>query len=69
LERTFNMGIGMIAVLAAGDAQRAMDVLGARGLRAWVAGTVRPRHAGETGDAEAKGGQGGAVCLVGSHDS
>jgi phosphoribosylformylglycinamidine cyclo-ligase len=67
LERTFNMGIGMIAVVAAADAPAAVELLNSRGVPAWVCGTVRPRRDGETGDAEAKGGQGGAVALVGGH--
>jgi hypothetical protein len=32
-----------------------------------VCGTVRSRREGEHGDAEAKGGAGGAVTLVGQH--
>jgi hypothetical protein len=32
-----------------------------------VCGTVRDRRPGETGDAEAKGGVGGAVTLVGEY--
>jgi phosphoribosylformylglycinamidine cyclo-ligase len=67
LERTFNMGVGMIAVVAAGDADRALGRLEARGVPAWVCGTVRDRRPGETGDAEAKGGVGGAVTLVGEY--
>lgn len=66
MERTFNMGIGMIAVVAKADAQRAIDVLASRGLRAWAGGQLRARRDGETGDAEAKGGRGGAVSLVGT---
>jgi phosphoribosylformylglycinamidine cyclo-ligase len=69
MERTFNMGIGMIAVVAKQDVQRAIDVLAGRGLTAWACGVVRSRRDGETGDAEAKGGRGGAVTLVGGHDS
>jgi len=67
LERTFNMGIGMIAVVAADDADAALAVLAERGVPAWVCGTVRDRRDGEHGDAEAKGGSGGAVTLVGEH--
>lgn len=67
LERTFNMGIGMIAVVAADDADAALALLAERGVPAWVCGTVRDRRDGETGDAEAKGGAGGAVTLVGEH--
>jgi phosphoribosylformylglycinamidine cyclo-ligase len=67
LERTFNMGIGMIAVVAAADADKAIELLGGRGVRAWACGSVRQRRDGERGDAEAKGGPGGAVSLVGQH--
>ncbi len=67
LERTFNMGIGMIAVVAASDADAALALLADRDVPAWVCGTVRERRDGETGDAEAKGGAGGAVTLVGEH--
>ena len=42
-------------------------LLGERGLTAWQCGTVRARRDGEQGDAEAKGGAGGAVTLVASH--
>ena len=67
LERTFNMGIGMIAVVAPTDADAAIDLLAQRGVRAWACGTVRARQANEQGDSEAKGGTGGAVTLVGAH--
>jgi len=67
LERTFNMGIGMIAVVAAGSVDAALARLSARGVPSWVCGTVRERVDGEHGDAEAKGGSGGAVTLVGRH--
>ncbi|MFC4562664.1 phosphoribosylformylglycinamidine cyclo-ligase [Nocardiopsis mangrovi] len=40
MEATFNMGVGMAAITAAGSADRALAVLAARGLDAWVAGTV-----------------------------
>ena len=67
LERTFNMGIGMVAVVAADDAEAAVRLLSGRGCRSWVCGTVRDRRDGEHGDAEAKGGRGGAVSLVAEH--
>jgi phosphoribosylformylglycinamidine cyclo-ligase len=67
LERTFNIGIGMVAVVADADADAAIALLTERGLRAWACGTVRERREGERGDAEAKGGAGGAVTLVGQH--
>ena len=40
MERTFNMGVGMVAVLPATDADRAVAVLADREVPAWVAGTV-----------------------------
>jgi phosphoribosylformylglycinamidine cyclo-ligase len=53
IERTLNMGVGMVAVVAAGDADRAVALLRERGVAAWVCGTVAD------GDAP--------VTLVGSH--
>jgi phosphoribosylformylglycinamidine cyclo-ligase len=53
MERTFNMGVGMVAVVAPGDADRALALLTARHVPAWVAGTVG------AGDGE--------VGLTGSH--
>jgi phosphoribosylformylglycinamidine cyclo-ligase len=67
MERTFNVGIGMIAVVSADAAGPAVRLLAERGVPAWVCGTVRPRTDGEVGDAAAKGGAGGAVRLVGEH--
>ncbi|MDI1288472.1 MAG: phosphoribosylformylglycinamidine cyclo-ligase [bacterium] len=67
LERTFNLGIGMVAVVAEADAQAAIELLRGRGVPAWVCGVVRDRAVGEVGDAEAKGGAGGAVSLVSLH--
>ncbi len=66
LEKTFNMGVGMIAMVAPGSVDAALARLAARGVDAWVLGTARTR-AGEVGDAPAKGGRGGAVSLVGRH--
>ena len=66
MERTFNMGMGMAAIVAATDAAEAVNFLTERGLPAWVCGEVRARRSGETGDASAKGGGGGAVSVVGS---
>jgi phosphoribosylformylglycinamidine cyclo-ligase len=69
MERTFNMGIGMVAIVPASSVTRARAVLQARGVSAWVCGEVRVRRELETGDAEAKGGSGGAVTLLGSYRS
>jgi phosphoribosylformylglycinamidine cyclo-ligase len=40
LERTFNMGVGMMAITAPSDADRAVRLLEERGLIAWRAGEV-----------------------------
>ncbi|HEU0104165.1 MAG TPA: phosphoribosylformylglycinamidine cyclo-ligase [Mycobacteriales bacterium] len=53
MERTFNMGVGMVAVVAPHDADRALAVLMARHVPAWVLGAV------ETGD--------GGVVVQGVH--
>jgi len=38
--RTFNMGLGLVAVLAPSDVARAQEVLRARGLESWVVGGI-----------------------------
>lgn len=53
MERTFNMGVGMVALVAPADVDRALAVLTARHVPAWVAGVVVP---GE-----------GSVTLTGCH--
>jgi phosphoribosylformylglycinamidine cyclo-ligase len=53
MERTFNMGVGMVALVPADDVDRALAVLTARHVPAWVAGEVA------AGD--------GGVVLTGSH--
>jgi phosphoribosylformylglycinamidine cyclo-ligase len=72
LERTLNLGVGMVAVVSADAADAAVERLNARGLPSWVMGTV----AAESFDADrsgtdytqgAKGVDGGAVRLVGSY--
>jgi phosphoribosylformylglycinamidine cyclo-ligase len=45
--RVFNCGIGMVAIVAAQDAGRALDVLREAGETAWRIGTVRTRATGE----------------------
>ena len=67
LERTLNMGIGMVAVVDSADADAALGLLAARGVPSWACGEVRERRSGETGDAQAKGGSGGAVTVTGRH--
>jgi phosphoribosylformylglycinamidine cyclo-ligase len=41
MERTFNMGVGMVAVVDPADVDRALAVLTARHVPAWVLGEVR----------------------------
>jgi phosphoribosylformylglycinamidine cyclo-ligase len=53
MERVFNMGVGMAAVVAAGDADRALRMLAARGVTGWVLGEVT--------------GPGDGVALAGAH--
>jgi len=42
--RTFNCGVGMIAIVALEDQQRTIDFLTARGVDAWALGTVSTEH-------------------------
>ena len=42
-ERAFNCGVGMVAAVAAGVADRAVDLLTARGVPTWIAGTIQRR--------------------------
>ena len=46
LEATLNMGVGMVVVLPADSVDAAIRVLGGRGLRAWVCGSVAPSGSG-----------------------
>jgi phosphoribosylformylglycinamidine cyclo-ligase len=40
MESTFNMGVGMFAIVSAGDTDRALAFLAGRGLEAWQAGEI-----------------------------
>jgi phosphoribosylformylglycinamidine cyclo-ligase len=42
MERTWNCGIGMSAIVAADSADITLRSLAARGMKAWVAGVVEP---------------------------
>ncbi|AXB46497.1 phosphoribosylformylglycinamidine cyclo-ligase [Amycolatopsis albispora] len=42
MEKTFNMGVGMVAIVGPEDVDRALAVLTARHVPAWVLGDVRP---------------------------
>jgi phosphoribosylformylglycinamidine cyclo-ligase len=59
LELTFNLGVGMVAVVPAERTDDALAVAGARGLQAWVLGEVR-EHAGAP-EVELTGGYLGAA--------
>ena len=74
LERTLNMGVGMVVVVAADDAPAAINRLAGRGVPAWVLGEVRPEQPVSGDDVTngtvtkgSKGVDGGAVRLVGTH--
>ncbi|OFN78124.1 MULTISPECIES: phosphoribosylformylglycinamidine cyclo-ligase [unclassified Corynebacterium] len=47
MEKTFNMGVGMIAVVAPEDRERALAMMTARHVEAWELGTVRVAEEGE----------------------
>jgi phosphoribosylformylglycinamidine cyclo-ligase len=44
MERVFNMGVGMAAVVAPADADEAQRLLVARGIQAWPLGEVTERE-------------------------
>lgn len=57
LEATLNCGVGMVALVPAGTADRAVGILSENGLRAWTGGGVAADAASE-----------GRADLVGQHD-
>jgi phosphoribosylformylglycinamidine cyclo-ligase len=61
LERTLNMGVGMVAVVAASAADHALDLLASRRLTAWIVGEVT----GASRGSDSRGAP--AVELVGAH--
>ncbi|HRW19613.1 MAG TPA: phosphoribosylformylglycinamidine cyclo-ligase [Dermatophilaceae bacterium] len=71
LERTLNQGIGFVALVPAYQADDAIRVCRARGIPAWVAGSVADLADGVDPEYEvvrgAKGVDGGAVQLVDTH--
>ena len=42
MERVFNMGVGMVAIVAPEDCDDALRLLAERGLPAWLAGEISP---------------------------
>ncbi|CAB0661215.1 phosphoribosylformylglycinamidine cyclo-ligase [Corynebacterium diphtheriae] len=56
MEKTFNMGVGMVAVVAPKDRDRALAILTARHIDAWELGTVRATEGEEP-----------SVILTGNH--
>jgi phosphoribosylformylglycinamidine cyclo-ligase len=74
LERTLNLGIGMVAVLDPAAVDAAMTVLRDRGVGSWVAGTVLAEDVDQAAASPsepvvrgAKGVDGGSVRLTGNH--
>ena len=56
MERTWNCGIGMVAIVAPEHADRALKTLSARGMQAWVCGRVQANsQAGAPGGAALEG--------------
>jgi phosphoribosylformylglycinamidine cyclo-ligase len=49
LEATFNMGVGMVAVVSPHSVDEAVRLLAGRGLSCWVCGSVLPASSGSTG--------------------
>ncbi|WP_299040111.1 phosphoribosylformylglycinamidine cyclo-ligase [uncultured Pseudokineococcus sp.] len=69
LERTLNMGVGMVAVVAPDAVDAALRGLAGAGTHAWVLGSVRADDGVRDADvtAGAKGVDGGSVRLRGAH--
>jgi phosphoribosylformylglycinamidine cyclo-ligase len=69
LERTLNLGVGMVVVVAPEHVDTTISRLAGRGLSAWVLGDIgapRPEVGGDVTQG-AKGVDGGAVRLAGEH--
>jgi phosphoribosylformylglycinamidine cyclo-ligase len=72
LDRTFNLGVGMVVVVAAGTAETTVATLAGRGMTAWRLGSVGPDpDPGSTTHPDlvrgTKGVDGGSVLMVGGH--
>ena len=63
MERVFNMGVGMAAVVAAAAADRALELLGGRDVPAWILGEVTAEPA------SARSAEPAAVRLAGDYAS
>jgi phosphoribosylformylglycinamidine cyclo-ligase len=63
MDKTFNMGVGMVAVLPPDDVDRALAVLTARHVPAWILGSVRRATDAPRSDAA----PGTRVHLLGDH--
>ena len=57
LEATFNMGVGMVAIVPPDSVDEAITLLAGRGLHCWICGSVVP----------ARSGGGGTVSLLGDY--
>ncbi len=67
-EGTWNLGVGMIAIVAADAADSTIAHLTASGIPSWVVGHVSTgAHSGDGWEQGAKGVDGGAVRLVGTY--
>ena len=42
MERVFNLGVGMVAIMARQECDHALQLLAERGLPAWLAGEITP---------------------------
>ncbi|MHA7208630.1 phosphoribosylformylglycinamidine cyclo-ligase [Arthrobacter sp. MDT1-65] len=73
LERTLNLGVGMVAIVGASAADAALAQLNAAGVPSWVMGGVQSASGGSTDGPDyvqgAKGVDGGSVRLVGTYAS
>jgi phosphoribosylformylglycinamidine cyclo-ligase len=49
MERAWNCGVGMTAIVDSGSAELAVKSLAARGMKAWQAGVIEKRIAGQSG--------------------
>lgn len=67
MERTFNMGLGMLAVIAPDSVDSALRLLAAQAVPAVTVGSIRPARDTDVSDAPAKGGGSAKVVLTGSH--